>query len=96
MDFSEKQAGTPIRPEKHSLTPGRTEEIKETLKPKLDRNQPTIDKLFTTPVRKRKRVTEVSPDDGNTNKKGGVVLLDQGPYDFVLQISVEAGIIFIS
>ena len=67
--------------------------MKETPKPKLDRNQPTIDKLFTTPVRKRKRVTEVSPGDDNTNKKGGAVLPDQGLCDFALKISVEAGIV---
>lgn len=70
--------------------------MKETPKLKLDRNQPTIDKLFTTPVRKRKRVKEVSPGDDNTNMKGGAVLPDQGSCGFALQISVEAGICFLS
>lgn len=30
-------------------------------KPVLDKNQPTIEKLFVTPVRKRKRPSAVSP-----------------------------------
>jgi len=35
-------------------------------KPVLDSKQPTIEKLFVTPIRKRKRPTDASPIDGKT------------------------------
>jgi len=42
------------------VTPVRIDEPKDKI-PKLDRNQLTIEKLFITPVRKRKRLSETSP-----------------------------------
>lgn len=40
-----------------------------TPKPVLDKNQPTIEKLFVTPVRKRKRFPDSPASDANSNMK---------------------------
>ena len=42
----------------------------------LDKNQPTIEKLFVTPVRKRKRPSAVSPMTTPSSNDEGLLLID--------------------
>ncbi|XP_066926950.1 chromatin assembly factor 1 subunit B-like [Clytia hemisphaerica] len=59
--------------EKNPVLPTVDAKTPKSSKPVLDKNQPTIEKLFVTPVRKRKRTSEMSPtitpkNEGSTTK----------------------------
>lgn len=69
VDSEKLDATTPV--ENQKATPTRTDEKKEKMPivKSIDRNQPTIEKLFVTPMRKRKRPSDTSPLSSSEPKK---------------------------